>query len=82
MAFINSVAASAQRLNDEGIEESVLVSFDVVLTNVKQVKNADIVAAVKEGGIPITKEKHVRVVDDPGAAPVMLSDDEFYELYL
>lgn len=81
VAFINSVAASAQRLNDEGIEESVLVSFDVALTNVKQVKNADIVAAVKEGGIPITKEKRVRVVDDPGAAPVMLSDDEFYELY-
>lgn len=81
VAFINSVASSAKRLNDEGIEESVLVSFDVALTNVKQVKNADIVAAVKEGGIPITKEKRVRVVDDPGAAPVMLSDDEFYERY-
>lgn len=56
VAFINSVASSAKRLNDEGIEESVLVSFDVALTNVKQVKNADIVAAVKEGGIPITKK--------------------------
>lgn len=80
-AFINTVALSAKHLEDEDIEESVLVGFDVALTNVKQINNADIVAAIKEDGIPITKKRRVRIVDDPSAVPVMLSDDEFYKQY-
>jgi hypothetical protein len=79
--FINTVAITAKHLEDEGIEESVLVGFDVALTSVKQISNADIIATIKEGGIPFTKESRVRIVNNPEATPVTLTDDEFYEQY-
>lgn len=79
--FINSIATSAKRLSDQGIEESVFVGFNIAFTNVKAVSNADILAQLDENGIPFRREKRVRIVDDPSAAPFMLSDEEFFEQY-
>lgn len=44
--FINGITNSAERLQQEGIEDSILVEFNMSLLNVKRIKNADLIAGI------------------------------------
>lgn len=44
--FITSIVESTKRLNDENLSESVFVDYKMNLTNVKHIKNADIIAGI------------------------------------
>ena len=79
--FIANIAKVSANLEAEGIEESILVGFDIHLNSVKAVKNADIVAKLDNDGLPLSSKKHVRITDDPSAAPVKLTEDDFFTAY-
>lgn len=44
--FIESIINSTERLNEEGIEESILTGYNVAVINETRVKNADIIAGI------------------------------------
>jgi hypothetical protein len=50
-AFVSSIVKSTKRINDEGLEDSILYSFKMSLINENRIKNADVIAA-------ITKDKN------------------------
>ena len=79
--FIQSMAKVTVDLSHEGIEESIIVGFDVHLTSAKSISNADIVAKLEDDGLPIITYKTVRLTNDPGAAEYRLDDQEIFEIY-
>ena len=44
--FIKDIVDVIQDLNDAGIEDSIVLGFDIYLESVKKVKNSDILAAI------------------------------------
>lgn len=68
--FVNAVIQSIRDLNGAGIEDSIVVGFNLVTDKIKNVKNADIIAALsnEEGAVPL--QRAIRYTDDPNA-PVM-----------
>ena len=44
--FIKSIINSTEKLNSEGIEESILTGYNVAVINESRVKNADIIAGI------------------------------------
>ncbi|MBN1186691.1 MAG: DUF3644 domain-containing protein [Bacteroidales bacterium] len=56
--FIKSIIESTKRLNDDNLSESIFVDFKINLTNVKEIKNADIIAGIDNSK---TQEVLIRV---------------------
>ena len=44
--FVNAVIQSIRELNGAGVEDSIVIGFNLVTDKVKNIKNADIVAAL------------------------------------
>ena len=44
--FIQSIVSSTERLNEEGIDESILTGYNVAVINETRIKNADIIAGI------------------------------------
>ncbi len=65
--YVNRVVQSVRELSDKGIQESIVVGFDVVLDRVRDAKNADIIAALENSPNAVPFRKAVRVTDDPNA---------------
>ena len=64
--FINGVLQAIKTLKDEGIAESVVVGFNVLLGNIKTVDNADIIAAIDATNPnAISISRTYRITDDP-----------------
>ena len=75
--FIVDVINSINKLHSEGIEESIVVGFNVFLSSVKKVTNADIIAALDPTELPdATLAKKVRLTDDPNAPTVRMDETE------
>jgi Protein of unknown function (DUF3644). len=68
--FVNAVIKSIRELNRAGVEDSIVVGFNLVTDRVKNIKNADIVAALcnEQNAVPL--KRAIRYTDDPNA-PVM-----------
>lgn len=68
--FVNAVIQSIRELNRVGVEDSIVVGFNLVADRVKNIKNADIVAALcnEQNAVPL--KRAIRYTDDPNA-PVM-----------
>ena len=81
-SFIKSIIDSTKRLDQHGIQDSILADFKVNLINEKRTKNADIIAGINnktETGIDITvmnPGSSFRVTDDPQANKVILTRDK------
>lgn len=78
--FINGIIATTQVLKNEGIEESIVLGFEVYLESVKKAKNSDILAAittVDEADVKVARPISINVSDDPSAQMVQLSDSDF-----
>lgn len=67
--FVSHVLKDIRTLNNQNIQESILVGFDVFTTSVKKTTNADIIAAI-DSNASLKLVKTVRVTDDPNA-PIM-----------
>ena len=76
--YIQSIMESTRKLNDEGIDDSILIDFRLNLTNEKRVKNADIIAGITKssntnGTIVIDDTKKVRVTSSFKAQEIRVS---------
>ena len=65
--YVNRVVQSVRKLNEEGIQESIVVGFDVFADRVRDSKNADIIAALENNPEAIALRKSFRITDDPNA---------------
>ena len=73
--YVNRVVQSIRELNDEGIQESVVVGFDVYADRVRESKNADIIASLDDSDGAVLFRKAIRVTDDPNAPVYRLEPD-------
>lgn len=65
--FVNKVVQSVRALRDEGIQESIVVGFDVYAGRVRDEKNADIIASIENNPDAVALRKAIRITDNPDA---------------
>ena len=73
--FVNRVVLSVRELNGEGIQDSIVVGFDVYADRVRDAKNADIIAALEKNPNAVPFRKAIRVTDDPNAPEYRVKPD-------
>jgi hypothetical protein len=73
--FVNRVVQCVRELSDDGIQESIVVGFDVVADRVRDARNADIIAALENSPDAVPFRKAIRVTDDPNAPAYRLEPD-------
>lgn len=72
--FVNEIIGSIKELNQLGIQDSIVVGFDVFADRVRESKNADIIASLdSKTGVPL--KKSIRLTDDPNAPVYRLEPD-------
>lgn len=82
--FIESIVNVITDLNDQGIEDTVVVGFDIYLENVGRLKNSDLLVAITsadEADACFAKINKVKITNDPDAQKVNLTDEEFFKQY-
>lgn len=75
--FMQNVLQSIKKLNDEGVSESIVVGFSMFVNSVKNISNADIIAAIDPANydaVAITKE--YRLTDNPKAPAIRIDETE------
>ena len=81
--FIKEIVDVIQELKEEGIEDSIVLGFDVYLESVKKATNSDILAAItsfENADVTVTQIKNVRLSTE-ASQTVNLSDEEFRRIY-
>lgn len=73
--FVNEVVQSIRELHESGIQDSIVVGFDVYADRVRESKNADIIATLDSNGAGVPFRKAIRVTDDPNAPEFRLEPD-------
>lgn len=73
--FVNCVVQSVRHLNELGIQESIVVGFDVFADRIRDSKNADIIAALENNPEAVLLRKAIRVTDDPNAPVFRVEPD-------
>lgn len=76
--FVSDVLNSIKRLNDEGVTDSIVVGFEMFVNSVKNISNADIIAAIEPNSydaVALTKE--YKFTDNPKAPAVRVDEAEF-----
>lgn len=82
--FLNHIVAFDNELENEKITDSVLVQYNLNLVSVKKQATSDLVVGISanNGNIPVvTLDKKVKLVNDPDAQKVYLSDDDYITNY-
>ena len=82
--YVNRIIQSIRDLNDKGIQDSIVIGFDVYADRVRDSRNADIIASIENNPKAVALRKGVRVTDDPNAQLVRVEPDfpplDYYEL--
>ena len=73
--FINEVIQSVRELNNDGIQDSIVVGFNLVTDKVRDVKNADIIAALNNTAGAVELRRGIRITNDPNAPLVRIEPD-------
>lgn len=73
--FVNRVVQSVRELNAGGIQDSIVVGFDVFADRVRDARNADIIAALEKNPDAVALRKAVRFTDDPNAPAFRVEPD-------
>ena len=73
--FVNEVVQSIRDLHESGIQDSIVIGFDVYADRVRESKNADIIATLDSNGTGVPFRKAIRVTDDPNAPEFRLEPD-------
>lgn len=78
-SFFNEIIDKTERLSNENIDEMVFVPYSINLTNIKKVKNADIIAAIsKNSEIKVSIEENVTITDKQDAKEVRIEEEDLY----
>jgi hypothetical protein len=82
--FVKSLVESIHSMNNDGIEDSILLTYKMSVINENRIKNADIVAAISKGeeGTTINVENvlgHIHLTDDVTAKTVKVKEESLYE---
>ncbi|HIS36281.1 TPA: DUF3644 domain-containing protein [Candidatus Scatousia excrementigallinarum] len=73
--FTSQVISAIKDLDAAGIQESIVVGFDVYMSSIKKCSNADIIAAIDQGNIDaISINKGIRITNDPSAPAVQVDE--------
>lgn len=72
--FVNAVVQTIRELDGEGVSDSVIVGFNLVTDRVKNLKNADIVAALENIDEAVPLRRAVRITDNPNAPEVRIKE--------
>ena len=83
-AFIQDIVEVIKSLKEDGIEDSIVLGFDIYLESVKKATNSDILAAItsaEQADATFTKITHAHFSDDPNAQVYNMSDDEFRQFW-
>lgn len=73
--FVSSVIHSVKELHDDGIQDSIVVGFNLVTDKVRDIKNADIIAALSNDPAAVALRRGIRVTDDLNA-PVFRTEPD------
>lgn len=82
--FIKSIVNSTERLNNEGIEESILTGYNIAVINENRIKNADIIAGITKdtNASKLTVSNiigAIKVTNDEGAKKVNIEEDTLFK---
>lgn len=78
--FIRDIVTVIRGLKDQGIEDSIVLGFDIYFESVKKAKNSDILAAItssENADASFSKVTTARFSNDPNAQVLNMSDEEF-----
>ncbi len=79
--FIGSIINVITDLDTRGVEDTIVVGFDIYLENVKKMKNSDLLVAITskdEADVRFAKVSKVRITNDPNVQlQVKLNDEGF-----
>ena len=82
--FINSMVKIISDLDQQGVEDTIVVGFDIYLENVKRMKNSDLLIAITskdEADASFSKTSKYQLTNDTNAQKVNLSDEEIIKIY-
>lgn len=82
--FINRIVTVVDSLRQQGVEDSVVLGFDIHLQNVNKIQNSDLLVAITskdEASVTLEKVKIIKLSDDPNAQTFNFSDDEFRSIW-
>ena len=65
--YVNDIIQCVHWLYLEGVQESIIIDFDIYAGRVNNIKNADIIAAIGNSANGVRLQKSVRITDDPNA---------------
>ena len=71
-------------LEKQGVEDTIVVGFDIYLENVKRMKNSDLLVAITskdEADASFSKVRKFQLTNDSSAQKVNLSDEEIMKIY-
>lgn len=83
-AFINSMIRIIDDLDNQGVEDTIVVGFDIYLENVKRMKNRDLLIAITskdDADARFSKVSRYQFSNDPNAQKINLSDEEIIKVY-
>ncbi len=80
--FIDHVVNVISSLNEQGIEDSIVLGFDVMLNSVKKVSNSDLMVAISSDGegIPIARTVNYRYSPDANQT-VKFTETQFRNIW-
>jgi hypothetical protein len=82
--FMSKIVKKINNLKDIGIEDSIVLGFNLYLESVKKCRNSDIIAAISTQGdeeIKIYQSKNVRITDNKNAPEYRINDSGIVEQY-
>lgn len=82
--FVQSMVNVITDLNSKGVEDTIVIGFDIYLENVKRMKNSDLLVAITSqdaADVNFAKVNRIQITNDPKAQKVHLSDEEFVKQY-
>lgn len=83
-AFINSMVKVITDLQENGVEDTIVVGFNIYLENVKKMKNSDLLIAITskdEAEAKYAKVNKYQISNDPNAQKIGITDEEFIVQY-
>lgn len=73
--FVNDVIQSIKNLHEAGVQDSIVVGFNLVTEKVCDTKNADIIAALSKDSAAVGLYRKIRPTDDPNAPVFRVEPD-------
>lgn len=82
--FINNIVKVVEDLRSGGIEDSVVLGFNLYLDSVKKISNSDLLVAITnkdEAEIRLMQTKKISITNDPNATRYYISEEEIFNNY-